>query len=140
MQKARITMMYLFKNIILQHVDNLLCFILTLTNHTTNSQGKTEEDEFKLRGRDVALAIAWIENNKNKLSGTIRYPIAITMDDIDVIQRLEELGSKPGERWGDEDKDFFNCAWEFQFSMCEDLEYAISELHDKQHLHLHFAF
>ena len=27
MQKAGITMMYLFKNIILQHVDNLLCFI-----------------------------------------------------------------------------------------------------------------
>ena len=27
MQKAGITMMYLFKNFILQHVDNLLCFI-----------------------------------------------------------------------------------------------------------------
>ena len=27
MQKAGITMMYLFKNFILQHVDNLLCFM-----------------------------------------------------------------------------------------------------------------
>ena len=27
MQKSGITMMYLFKNFILQHVDNLLCFI-----------------------------------------------------------------------------------------------------------------
>ena len=61
-------------------------------------------------------------------------------DDIDVIQRLEKLGSKPCERWGDEDEDFLNCAWEFRLLTCEDLEYAISELHDKQHLHLNFAF
>ena len=98
-----------------------------------------EEDEFKLRERDAALAIAWIKNNKSKLSGTVRYPIAITTDDSDVIQRLEELRSKPCERWDDEDDDFFNCAWEFRFSTREDLEYAISELHDKQHLHLDFA-
>ena len=58
------------------------------------------KDEFKLRERDAALAIAWIQNNKSKLSGTVRYPIAITMDDSNVIQRLEELRSKSMQKMG----------------------------------------